>query len=209
MKNMNIDQPTAEYIKNLSVPVPDRQFKFLFLANRKAGTHSVCRYLLKDRAVLKKDAPGDWARLMRICDVKHVFKFTIVRNPYDRCVSAFHALQQYSGKFNGHTFTSFVKDLLKHVGVKINRHFWYQHPNAFWHGRRIVNYIARLENIQNDWPRIAEIIDCEPELPHENRSDHRHYAEYYDEECRKIVGEIYQKDIKLFGYKYEKREEVF
>lgn len=199
---MVLDQRIIAYIKALSVPVPDRKHKFLFLANRKAGTHSVCRYLLADRAVIKKDAPGDWIRLMRIYDIKNVFKFTIVRNPWDRCVSAFHALQQYSGKFEGFNFKTFVKDVLRNTGVKINRHFLCQHPNAFYKDRRFVNYVARLENIENDWPRIAEIIDCETILPHKNRSEHRHYTKYYDAECRDIVKKIYKKDIELFGYEY-------
>jgi len=183
--------------------VPDTDHKFLFLANRKCGLQSVCRHLLKDRAVLKKDAPGDWIRLMRIYDVANVFKFTIVRNPWDRCVSAFHSLNQYSGKFAGMNFKTFVKDVLRITGVKVNRHFLCQHPNAFYKGRRIVNYIARLENIDNDWRRIAEVIDCDPGLPHENRSMHRHYREHYDDECRRIVGKIYKKDIELFGYQFK------
>ena len=119
-------------------------------------------------------------------------------------MSAFHALQQYSGKFEGLTFKTFVKNVLKSTGVKINRHFLCQHPNAFYKDKRFVNYIARLENIKNDWPRIAEVIDCDPALPHENRSEHKHYREYYDREAREIVGEIYKKDIELFGYHFGK-----
>jgi len=200
---MVLDQTISQYIKGLSVPVPDREHKFLFLANRKAGIHSVCRHLLAHRAVIKKDDRQAWEHLMGIYDIKNVFKFTIVRNPYGRCVSAFHALQQHSGKFAGLDFKLFVKTMLKNVGVKINRHFLCQYPNAFYRGKRFVNYIARLENIDNDWRRIAEVIDCDPGLPHENRSMHRHYREHYDDECRRIVGKIYKKDIELFGYQFK------
>ena len=201
---MDVYQELINYILTLPVVVFDREEKFIFFGNRKAGLHSVCRHHLKDRAVLRKDFPGDWKRLAdsMLGAIHQYFKFTVIRNPFDRAVSAFHALQQYSKKWPGMEFKTFVKTELAAKGYMVNEHFFPQYPNVYFKKLPMLDFVARLENIERDFEVIADVIGCDPNLPWENRSRHEHYSTYYDEESRAIVESIYKLDIDLFGYQF-------
>jgi phosphorylcholine metabolism protein LicD len=198
---------TFKYDKMLKKqrPVLDKQGKFMFFGNHKAGLISVNRNILKDRIINWKNFREKYlVELEKYMDeeFEKIFKFTIIRNPYSRIVSAFFYLKGEGILGQGESFQEFVKtDLLKE-GLKINLHFHSQFLSAFYNGTQFVNYIARLENIDEDWKYIASKINCSSKLPHKNKTNHKPYQEYYDEETKEIVTELYKEDINLFGYKF-------
>ena len=67
----------------------------------------------------------------------------------------------------------------------------------------LVDFIGRYEKFQDDWRYICKKINISPEdLPVTHKTSKNHYTEYYDDETREIVAEIYAKDIDYFGYKF-------
>ena len=72
------------------------------------------------------------------------------------------------------------------------------------HGQKLVDYILRFEYLEEMWNKMFKELGYEaPELPKKNTSKHKHYSEYYDDETRKFVGKLFEKDIKEFGYEYQ------
>lgn len=70
-------------------------------------------------------------------------------------------------------------------------------------GEKLVDYIARFENINEEFKTICKRIGIQPrKLPHLNISNTTHYREYYTDETRELVWDFFQPDIELFGYEF-------
>ena len=113
------------------------------------------------------------------------------------------------------SFRSFIKKLSK-LDIKTERnagedlifHCCLQSPNLTDHnGKVIVDYIGRFENLHNDFKTVCKTIGLpNMKLRHLNRTHHKHYSKYYDEQTKQIVTQIYKKDIEAFDYKFEKQK---
>ena len=133
------------------------------------------------------------------------FVFSFVRNPYDRLVSAHKYLTEGGGnkvdKKFGKTISSDFKYFLKN---QLNNNLNWLHfiPMKFWLNDDL-DFIGKTENYEHDFNFVCDKIGItHQQLPHKNKSKHKHYTEYYDDETRQIVAEIYAKDIEYFGYKF-------
>tara|TARA_B100000676_G_C17886111_1_gene736576 strand:- start:157 stop:717 length:561 start_codon:yes stop_codon:yes gene_type:complete len=129
------------------------------------------------------------------------FKFAFVRNPWDREVSRYHFIQRYKDpknalvKFCQTSFREYIlavidRDVISYDTLKIN-------------GEYALDFIGKFENLQQDFNIVCNEIGIQQQsLPHIQKSTHKHYTEYYDDETRETVAQKYAEDIEYFDYKF-------
>ena len=148
-------------------------------------------------------------------DTKHLklyFKFSFVRNPWDRSLSYyfFRLKKNYEMFGHGDSFLNWIKFLgnCRDNDYKNNFFQFYlsiqnQSEFIFRNDYLMVDYVGKFENLQQDFNAICDKAKMSRRrLPHKNKSNHKHYTEYYDDETRQIVAEKYAKDIEYFGYEF-------
>ena len=132
------------------------------------------------------------------------FSFAIIRNPWARYLSHYNYLLQ-NHRHPRHkkirALGSFDAYLLKWLPENAGKGQW---ASVYSDDMQpLVNYVARYENLQNDFAEICRKIGIPASLPHINRTRHKGYQQYYSPAGRAIVTELSAKDIEIFGYTFE------
>lgn len=144
------------------------------------------------------------------------FKFTIVRNPWDRVVSAYYFLKK--GGFNKWdkqfyddeiakftTFEAFVCEWLT-VPENLTKHHHFRLQSDYIidkYNKITLDFIGYLENIDQDFEYISKRIGVTIPLPKSNASDRTVYTQYYNQTTRGIIAQTYKADIDLLGYNFD------
>lgn len=159
------------------------------------------------------------------------FSFSFVRNPWDRAVSEYK-YRRHPGTMD---FKSYLFKHLPVPGWNgpyrhVIPQYDFLHDDA---GRLLVNFVGRFERLQADFDVVCANLDLPPKpLPRANQSldgsgpaglrglwlrvrravrsrerQHTfgHYSEFYDQESREYVAELYRKDIQAFDYAFDDR----
>lgn len=139
-----------------------------------------------------------------------LFKFTVVRNPFDLQVSSYYHMQKEKAwAMEGiDSFDQFIRRKFDPERGPIEPFDISSQLMSDYvvdlHGVQIVDFIAKYENLQRDFETICRHIGVPaPQLPHLRRAESRNgYREYYTPELRGIVERHYAKDLELFGYAF-------
>jgi len=202
------------------------EHKFLFVHIPKTGGNSIQQALIdysEDRIVLanhfqdgvnrfgiyspnipsrKHSAINDYASMLDREIFNDIFKFSCVRNPWDRLISFYFSPHNGVKTWDRDMFISLVKrvrpmiDYLRVHNTGINRA----------KSSIDIDYIIRYERLQDDFDAVCDKLELpRRSLPHRNKSDHNYYSEYYDDALLKMVSNLFAKDIELFRYDFAHR----
>jgi hypothetical protein len=146
--------------------------------------------------------------------LRQYFKFTFVRNPFDRLVSAYFFLR--AGGINQADDNFFKTELTRYNSFDHFATSWVSKKNVFKYIHFVpqvafikndinsirLNYIGRFESIDADFRAIAEKVRPNSQLAKLNRSKRGEYQQYYSAEARKNVENVYKQDLENFGYDF-------
>ena len=174
--------------------------KFLFIHVPRAGGTSMVVALRKFKPQrVKFHMSALEFREMYPDKFQQYFKFSFVRNPWDRMLSEYFYTISKFGKpqkeFNRDEFLKTIKKYDLH-----HRTQW----SLLSDGKKLLmDFVGRFENLTYDWKFICEKLGVDIELPHRNTTQHKHYSHYYDEETKSAVALRFEDDIVKFGYTFD------
>jgi len=156
-------------------------------------------------------------------DFDEYYKFSFVRNPWSRLVSEY----RYRNFLSHKSFKDFVMNKLPKPGWDDKyRHVMPQSEMLYdSNGRLLVDFVGKFENLQQDFSNVCKQLGlAESHLSHINSSDKksrewrrkarnilyhnkegglRKYMDFYDNETREYVAELYRIDITNFNYSFK------
>jgi len=190
----------------------DKKRKFIWFVVPKAGYCSMAAFLYGSEA----RAQGHFSK--NNLDDKHspYFKFCFVRNPWDRLVSCYqqkileapwvnrslnHPGFRWDLVRKKASFKEFVLEITN-TNENLEKDTHWAPIHSFIPVSKL-DFIGKIENFQEDVNVVCDKIGIpHQKLPHLNKTKHKHYTEYYDDETRQIIAEKYARDIDSFGYKF-------
>jgi hypothetical protein len=194
----------AEYFRSHPHPggiIVCKSRKFIYMKPaRTAGTSILRNYIDKEcrDIVHNKDHPAafqDWLKQLTDIELQDYFIFTVVRNPWERFLSAYFYLKIPV------SFERFVGEYP--IFCQSDARIWYTHAES----RCFMDMICSFENLDADWKVLCRKLSL-PYRPLKwvNATRHDHYSRYYpgDDQVNR-VGEYYATDVRLFGYEFQRK----
>lgn len=130
------------------------------------------------------------------------FKFSFVRNPWDRLVSLYHYKRDLFCCVSKQTpFCEWLIPYLLKDDFDSSEEDFRTIRN--WFDQNQLDFVGRFENLQEDYNYICDQIGKKRNfLPHIYKTDHRHYSCYYDDYLCDLVAKKYASDIKDYEYEF-------
>ncbi|QOV89595.1 sulfotransferase family 2 domain-containing protein [Humisphaera borealis] len=139
------------------------------------------------------------------------FRFTIVRNPWDKVVSHYKHRIKTRQTGLGETHVPFKQWVAATYGDTKDP-VLYDQPKMFqqqveWlknrQGRIDVDYVGRFETMSETFDEVARRIGIDATLPHLNRTEGKvDFRTHYDDATAAIIASWFKDDIAQFGYEF-------
>jgi len=201
------------------------EYKFVFIHIPKTAGTTICsswegsvlKNICKETGVLGGTHKTIREILNSYPETKNYFKFTVVRNPYDRFVSKFYfkqlePRQDFDLEWNDKEAEGilpqmwWITDSMRTEPDKLNRNNPYYRPELHF-GDVLVDRILRYENLEKELREVLDELGIdvnEKVFPHfrQTRAEFS-YHQYYDEKMRSLCKYIFREDLDRLGYEWE------
>jgi len=210
---------TADKYLHFPYEAHQRRHNCLFIHIPKTAGTSVLAALGKRRVHYRQHFPWFVYRAANRRYFDQAFKFSFVRNPFDRLYSAYEYLKA-GGAGGGHDqavgevirkyqgFDDFIFRALHEGELLSNLHFLPQSTFIVdLCGQVVVDFVGKQETLDDDFAKIARQLQIPLKAERQNinrQKDHQDYREaYQSSRSIDIVHNLYVQDLKLFNYQFE------
>ncbi len=161
--------------------------------------------------------------------LENYFKFSIVRNPWERVISAWKMFEQHEKRKQDRSYTlaEFLQVVTDHkIGYEAHyrnpreREQWEHSKDNIRHhtlpalhpyygladrsGHIKADFVGRFENLQADLVYISGELGLKQlRIPKVNKTRHLSYQVYYDSDSVDLVRDYYRQDIEAFDYQFD------
>jgi hypothetical protein len=144
---------------------------------------------------------------------KNIFSFTIVRNPFERALSIYSYRKKQQSIPSDWSFDDYVVELEKKFKGESSQYFVYpphyiDQSSFICDGNNIliVDKVIRFENRMQGLTEVAKEINCSSlgfiHTQESNKNSDK-YKSIYSASSKKIIENLYAKDLELLGYSYD------
>ena len=184
---------------------------FVFVHIQKTAGKSI-RQALGLKKGANHNSAQQWLNEYTVDEWNNAFKFTFVRNPWDRLLSSYmYRTQGGNGSKGDHerarlypdNFTEFCENIEAFIALPNESMFEPQYRRISDEKDNIlVNFVGKTENIEADFGHVCNELGIKGDvkLAHINKSIHDNYRRYYDKHTQFIIGKVYEEDIEKFNY---------
>jgi len=191
------------------------QQKYVWFQLPKSASCSI-RNFLEKYTIVDSHTKENWRYIEYYPqNYKSYFKFTFVRNPFERLVSCWRdKIVENTQKPQGDEI-QYMRDRdfsFSEFVAMVTSDFWGM--NGHWipqcellidNFEIELDFIGKVENFDSDMKFVLQRLGvCEYQNDyHSNSTQHKHYTSYYNEKSRLLVEEKYANDIETLGYSFE------
>lgn len=132
------------------------------------------------------------------------YTIAFVRNPFDWQVSLYHYMLIDVGHFQHKliksfkTFDEYIEWRVK--GPDLITQYEFLSEGSSNDSPLTIDFIGKFESIHEDVEKLKTKFGFTGSLPHLNKSNHKHFMDYYNDRTEKMMREAFDIDFRTFGY---------
>lgn len=135
------------------------------------------------------------------------WKFSVVRNPWDKIISQYFYTQK-KPRILSFLGVEEIKSLEEYLELISKKKYvqWEEQWKFLYDDNKecLVDDVYRFEFFKEIAINIYQKLNLPLTILHLNKTNHKHYSEYYTSETKEMVAEMYATDILTFNYEFEK-----
>lgn len=161
---------------------------------------------------IKHSRLKDYKKLLEPTVYESLYKFSTMRNPWERMISCYFSPHRKGLPWNREEFIRVVKaaptlsDCIRlntrFEGLKRKIGRWISLPVPKLDSD--IDFLMRYERLNEDFAKVCQRLDIPVvDLPVVHKSNRKHYSHYYDDELIRIVKDKFYDEIEFGNYTFE------